>query len=196
MNHSFDFISCENSGEVLDRIIEAYGFSSKIMLAQHFNMVASSLSGRYKRNIFPADMVVRCMYETGASLQWLAFGEGKPFDYEKLDNLKLPNFRLKDGQLILSDHIMFDKVIFPNKTPLPSEPISVQDGNNYFIIDKKFNDVFDGKWLIEIDGKNSIRELTRMPMQRVRVSGVGMAFDCEISDKKIHGRVITIIENQ
>ncbi|NBM55702.1 phage repressor protein CI [Proteus sp. G2669] len=74
--------------------------------------------------------------------------------------------------------------------------MSIQDGNSYFIIDKKYNDVFDGKWLIEIDGKNSIRELTRMPMQRIRVSDIGMAFDCEISDIKIHGRVITIIENQ
>lgn len=35
-----------------------------------------------------------------------------------------------------------------------------------------------------------------MPMQRVRVSGIGMAFDCEISDIRINGRVITIIENQ
>lgn len=185
-----------DSAPVLDRIIEAYGFSSKIMLAQHLEMASSSLAGRYKREIFPADLVVRCVAETGANLEWLATGNGKPFDYEKLDNLKIPNFCLKDGQLILSDHIMFDKVIFPSKAPLPNKPISIQDGNNYFIIDKEFNDIFDGKWLIEIDGKNSIRELTRMPMQRIRVSGVGMAFDCNISDIKIHGRVITIIENQ
>ncbi|MEX6369610.1 hypothetical protein AB6F62_16520 [Providencia huaxiensis] len=36
------------------------------------------------------------------------------------------------------------------------------------------------KWLVRIDDKISIRELTRMPMQRVQVSGVGMAFDCEL----------------
>lgn len=185
-----------DSAPVLDRIIEAYGFSSKIMLAHHLEMASSSLAGRYKRNIFPADLAVRCVAETGVSLEWLATGNGKPFDYEKLDNLKIPNFQLKNGQLIPSDHLMFDKVIFPNQAPLPSEPISIQDGNDYFIIDKKFNEVFDGKWLIEFDKKNSIRELTRMPMQRVRISGIGMAFDCEISDIKIHGRVITIIENQ
>ncbi|MDL5166676.1 phage repressor protein CI [Proteus faecis] len=193
MNQPFDFVFCENSGEVLDRIIKAYGFTSKIMLAEHFNMGASGISGRYKRNNFPADMVVRCMYETGANLEWLAFGEGKPFNHEKLDNLKISNFQLKNGQLIPSDHIMFDKVIFPNQSPLPSEPISIQDGDSYFIIDKKYNDVFDGKWLIEIDGKNSIRELTRMPMQRVRVSGVGMAFDCELADLTVIGRVVATI---
>ncbi|MEZ1434622.1 phage repressor protein, partial [Klebsiella pneumoniae] len=52
------------------------------------------------------------------------------------------------------------------------------------------------KWLVKIDNRVSVREVTRMPMQCIRVSDVGMAFDCEISDIKIHGRVITIIDNQ
>ena len=36
-----------DSTPVLDRMIEAYGFTSKLMLAQHFDMAASTLSGRY-----------------------------------------------------------------------------------------------------------------------------------------------------
>ncbi|MDU6046743.1 MAG: phage repressor protein, partial [Proteus mirabilis] len=39
-----------------------------------------------------------------------------------------------------------------------------------------------------MDNKVRVRELTRMPMQCIRVSDVGMAFDCEISDIEIHGR--------
>ncbi|MEQ5431935.1 tyrosine-type recombinase/integrase [Providencia huaxiensis] len=54
------------SAPVLGRIIETYGFSSKLMLAQHFEMASSSLAGRYKRDNFPADLVVRCVAETGA----------------------------------------------------------------------------------------------------------------------------------
>ncbi|WP_109373021.1 MULTISPECIES: phage repressor protein CI [Proteus] len=195
MNSSFDFVSCENTAEILDRMIEAYGFTNKIMLATHFNMGASSLSGRYKRNIFPADMVVRCMYETGVDLEWLVFGKGKPFDQEKLDILKIPNFRLKSGALLSADIIMIDKVIFPTTSQLPQDPISIQIDNDYFIINKKFNDIFDGKWLVEIDGKKSIRELTRMPGQRVRVSGIGMAFDCELNALTVLGSVIKEIKD-
>ncbi|MEX6369609.1 helix-turn-helix domain-containing protein [Providencia huaxiensis] len=44
-------------------------------------------SGRYKRNIFPADMVVMCMHETGANLEWLVWGTGNPFDNERVDIL-------------------------------------------------------------------------------------------------------------
>ncbi len=71
----------------------------------------------------------------------------------------------------------------------------VQDGQDYYIVDRQFGEVYDGKWLVKIDGKVSIRELTRMPMQRVRVSGVGMAFDCELKDLEIIGRVVKGIED-
>ncbi|MEX9294632.1 helix-turn-helix domain-containing protein [Providencia rettgeri] len=72
MTGSFAFVSCENSGAVLDMVMETCGFTSKLMMAKYFSMDSSSLSGRYKRNVFSADMVVRCMHETGANLKLLA----------------------------------------------------------------------------------------------------------------------------
>lgn len=196
MSETFDFISCPDNASVLDRIMEAYGFSSKLQMADHFNMGSSGMSGRYKRAVFPADMVVRCAMETGANLEWLTFGKGNPFDNEKVDILKLPNFRLTNGELIPASNVMFDKVMLKNTAPLPTEPKSIQEDNTYYIIDKKFNDIFDGKWLVDIEGKISIRELTRIPIKKVRVSGVGIPFDCDLNDLTVLGRVITIIENQ
>ncbi|MWL34692.1 phage repressor protein, partial [Escherichia coli] len=38
------------------------------------------------------------------------------------------------------------------------------------------------------------RTLTRIPVGKVRVSGVGMAFDCGIDDIKIIGRIVLTIE--
>ena len=191
----FNFDPNTDATAVLDRIIQAYGFGSKLLLAQHFEMAASSLSSRYKRAIFPADMVIKCVSETGVSLEWLATGQGQKFDDEERDILKLPNNKLIDGKLYPSGYLMLDKVIFTVGQPIPSKPICVLEGKNHLIIDRQFDEVYDGKWLIEIDGKISIRDLTRMPMQRVRVSGVGMAFDCALKELEIIGRVITNIEN-
>ncbi len=189
----FKFQPADDNTGVLDRIIEAYGFSSKIMLAEHFDMAASSLSGRYRRPGFPADMVVRCVAETGVSLEWLVTGDGKMFENQSADILRIPNHKIIEGELFPASDIMIDKVIFGAGTPLPANPISVQDGKNYYIVDKKHGDVFDGQWFIQIDGKFSIRTLTRMPAQKVRVSGSGMAFDCDLSDLKISGRVVVSI---
>ncbi|EBF1550167.1 phage repressor protein CI, partial [Salmonella enterica] len=68
------------------------------------------------------------------------------------------------------------------------------EGNNQFIVDTSFTEVYDDEWLVEIEGKTSIRTLTRIPIKKVRVSGVGMAFDCSIEDIKILGRVVLTIK--
>lgn len=183
-----------DSTPILDRVIEAYGFTQKLQLAEHLNMAASSLSSRYKRGVFPADIVVKCVAETGASLEWLATGEGKKFDDESLDILKLPHKKLVDGQLYDSGYVMFDKALFLPGTPLPTEPICIIDEKTQYLLDRQFADVYDGEWLVEIEGKVSIRTLTRIPVRKVRVSGVGMAFDCGIDDIEIIGRVVLAIK--
>ncbi|MBU9841065.1 phage repressor protein CI [Rahnella aceris] len=185
----------KNSPEVLDRVIIAYGFNTKLALANHLGMASSSLAARYKRGLFPADIVVRCMAETGVTLEWLVTGEGKKYDDGKLDVMKFSRKKLVDGQLFESGYLMFDKVMFLPGVPLPTDPICVLDERTQYIIDQKFADVYDGQWVVNIEGKVSVRTLTRIPVQKVRVSGVGMAFDCSIDDIEIIGRVVMTCNN-
>lgn len=69
----------------------------------------------------------------------------------------------------------------------------MQDEKAQYILDQKFAEVFDGEWLVNVEGKSSIRTLTRIPVKKVRVSGVGMAFDCDLEDINVLGRVVLII---
>ena len=71
-------IDFESGGAlVIDRIIQAYGFKTKLEFSNHLGTSASNLSSRYKKDLFPSDLVVRCMAETGATLEWLVTGEGE-----------------------------------------------------------------------------------------------------------------------
>lgn len=189
----FSYEQIGHSSDVLNRVVDAYGFTSKLQLADHFDMASSSLSARFKRGIFPADMVVRCVAETGASLEWLATGQGRKFDDEELDILKMPRRKIVDGLVYEAGMYMLDKVSFLPGVPLPISPICILEGNNQFIVDTSFSEVYDDDWLVEIEGKTSIRTLTRIPVRKVRVSGVGMAFDCSIEDIKILGRIVLTI---
>ena len=182
-----------DSAPVLDRIIEAYGFSSKLMLAQHLDMAASSLSSRYKRGGFPADIAVRCIAETGVTLEWLATGEGKKYNEEDLDILRIPRRKIIDGQLYEAGVLQLDKILFVADKTRPKTPLCVVDGAVSFIIEKNYSEIFDGEWLVEIEGKTSIRTLNRIPIRKVRVSGVGMAFDCGLDDITIIGKVALTI---
>lgn len=195
MTDSRKFKFPESSTIVLDRVVDAYGFMTKMQLAEHLSMAASSLSARYKRNIFPADIVAQCALETGVTLEWLTFGTGKKYDDGKLDVMKFPRAKLVDGQLYESGYLMFDKVMFLPGVPLPADPFCVIDEKLQHIADRKFADVYDGQWIVNIEGKVSVRTLTRIPIQKVRVSGVGMAFDCSINDIEIIGRVVMTCSN-
>ena len=192
MNLHIEF--SQGGSKVLDRVIQAYGFNTKLALAEHLDIASSSLANRYKRDFFPADIVVKCMAETGATLEWLATGQGRKFNDEDLDIMKLPRKKIVDGKLYESGFLMLDKVTFLPGKPLPQNPVCVIDNSLQYIIDQHFTEVYDDVWLVEVEGKTSVRTLTRIPVGKVRVSGVGMAFDCGIDDIKIIGRVVLTIE--
>jgi phage repressor protein C with HTH and peptisase S24 domain len=183
-----------DSAPVLDRVIEAYGFTQKMQLAELLDIAASSLSSRYKRGGLPADIMIKCMAETGVNLEWLATGRGPKFDDEELDIIKAPRHKIVDGQLYDSGILMLDKVTFLPGKPQPQQPMCVIDGLTQYIVDQSFIEVYDDNWLVEVEGKTSIRTLTRIPVGKVRVSGVGMAFDCAIDDIKIIGRVVLTLK--
>ncbi|EBD0203566.1 phage repressor protein CI [Salmonella enterica] len=191
MNLQIEF--SQGGGEVLDRVIQAYGFNTKLALAEHLDIASSSLANRYKRDFFPADIVVRCMAETGATLEWLATGQGRKFNDDELDIMKLPRKKIVDGKLYESGFLMLDKVTFLPGKPLPQNPICVIDNTMQYIVDQHFTEVYDDVWLVEVEGKTSVRTLTRIPVGKVRVSGVGMAFDCAIDDIVVIGRVVLTI---
>lgn len=182
-------------GEVLDRIIEAHGFTSKIDYCNHVNISASSLSMRYKRQLFPSDLAIRCIAETGVNLEWLVTGQGKKFDTEELDILKLERRKLVDGQLYDSGYAVIDKVFFREGSNPPLEAFCLLDDKVQYIIDRKYPQIYDGEWLVNVEGKISIRTLVRIPVNKVRVSGASTPFDCALEDIDVLGRVVMTITN-
>lgn len=183
-----------DSGSILDRVLEAYGFTQKLQLADHLGIASSSMSNRYKRGGYPADIMIKCVAETGVNLEWLATGKGPMYDDGKLDTLTMRRKKLIDGQLFDAGYLMFDKTMILPPKPELINPFSLVDESNQYIIEQEFTDVFDGEWLLDIEGKISIRTLNRIPIKKVRVSGVGMAFDCSIDEITVLGRVVLSIE--
>lgn len=60
----------------IDRMLEAYGYTTKHALYDQLGISSSTLANRYLRNTFPADYMIQCALETVVSLEWLVSGEG------------------------------------------------------------------------------------------------------------------------
>lgn len=72
---------------------------------------------------------------------------------------------------------------------LPShiiKPIIVVDDANQYLAEESSEEISDGTWLVEIEGKVSIKELTRIPVGKVRVTPPegGHYFECGINELK------------
>ncbi|GGD11310.1 hypothetical protein GCM10011513_05950 [Franconibacter daqui] len=60
----------------IERLVEAYGFTTRQALADHLGVSKSMLANRYMRDTFPADWIIQCALEKGIPLRWLWTFEG------------------------------------------------------------------------------------------------------------------------
>ncbi|QIZ52371.1 phage repressor protein [Dickeya zeae] len=178
--------------KVIERLVEAYGFTTRQALCDHLGVSKSTLATRYMRDLFPAEWVIQCTIETGVSAQWLTTGEGPRFNDARNDVIAIPRQKLIDGKLYDSNYYMFDKAFLPDGL---KDPVVILDSDITYIADRQFDEVVDGKWLVEIEGRTSIRDLTRIPVGKVRVSGAGAEFDCGLGDIGVSALIKTQIEN-
>lgn len=176
--------------DVLDRICEAYGFSQKIQLANHFDIASSSLSNRYTRGAISYDFAAHCALETGANLRWLLTGEGEAFvnNRESSDAKRIEGFTLSEEILKSDKQLSIDAQFFTK--PLTDGMAIRSEGKIYFV-DKQAS-LSDGQWLVDIEGAISIRELTKLPGRKLHVAGGKVPFECGIDDIKALGRVVGV----
>lgn len=177
--------------EVIKRMLEAYGFSTRQALCDQLGVSKSTMATRFMRDIFPADWIIQCVMDTGATVEWLATGNGVMFDNAISDIAKVQKMKLTNGKLEPASHVLLDKVMLPLTMSAPS---LVQDGTNSYLIDLAVKNFTDGLWLIDIDGKSSVRKMQQLPGQKVRVSNEELTFDCGIDDLKLIGKVETIFQ--
>ncbi|MGR7152912.1 phage repressor protein CI [Klebsiella aerogenes] len=176
--------------DVLDRICEAYGFTQKIQLANHFDIASSSLSNRYTRGAISYDFAAHCALETGANLRWLLTGEGEAFvnNRDSSDAKRIEAFTLSEEILKSDKQLSIDAQFFTK--PLTDGMAIRSEGKIYFV-DKQAS-LSDGLWLVDIEGAISIRELTKLPGRKLHVAGGKVPFECGIDDIKALGRVVGV----
>lgn len=145
------------------------------------------------RDNFPADIAIRCSLETGASLHWLVTGEGATFDHLASDTVRIPAYKIEGAKLLKTTSIIFDKVLLPDhKGDL--EIISV--GRTRYLVDKASYSPGDGNFFIEYSDTQSIKELTLLPGNKLRIDWGKYPLDCDVSDLKIIGKVLmTLVVN-
>ncbi|HBX3808018.1 TPA: phage repressor protein, partial [Klebsiella pneumoniae subsp. pneumoniae] len=100
----------------------------------------------------------------GVSLRWLSTSDGPMRLDARTQVASLNKTKIIDGKLIDSGYILFDTTLLPCNV----ENISaVEYENSTYLVRQDVNEVNDSKWMVSIDGLYSIRELARLPNNRI-----------------------------
>lgn len=196
--------------EAIERLLEAYGFTTKQALSEHLNVSKSTMANRVLRDSFPADWIIQCALETGVSLLWLATGQGNMRDenetknesrnvtkpamrpLSKLITPSIPKGKLENGMLSVDEEIFLDRSILPTQF---EESMFLETPTDCYLIDKSVKQVSNGFWLIDIDGMIIIAKIARVPGNRIVVHQEESTFECSIDDIEIIGRAVKVIKS-
>lgn len=174
---------------VIERLVEAYGFTTRQALCDHLGVSKSTLATRYMRDLFPAEWVVQCALETGASLRWLTSGSGPIFEIQS-DIESVPKKKIIDSKLFDAGFYLFDKSLLNKKI---EKSAAIIFGSDIYVIDTEDKDIRDGLWLVDIDSNISLRNIVLLPKSRIKVESSTSSFECAQEDVIYLGRVKLIL---
>jgi len=189
----------QNSGgkDVLQRIMQAYGFTMQKELGEHLGIPSGTMSAWVRRDHFPGDVVIVCSLDTGASLYWLATGIG-PI-YEKQESLtslpaglrQIAKFSIHTGQLSENGVWFCDESLIEGDA---DNPVLIEKSGKRWLVDLDAKNIANGRWLISIDGAMDVFDVIRLPGNKARLSNSSAEFECSLSDITPSGAIMFTLE--
>lgn len=182
-----------NSGgqAAIFRMVEAYGVNTRQAVCEKLGVSKSTMASRFMRDIFPAEWIIQCAFDTGVSLKWLVTGDGDKYENEFFDAVKVPQIKLIGDQVHQSGYQIFDKAMISDAVKTPAV---LSEGEKTYLVDLAATDIADGLWLVDIDGSCSIRKILRLPGQKIRVSNDELTFDCTAQDIKLMAKADALFQ--
>jgi hypothetical protein len=112
-------------------------------------------------------------------------------EHFQTDVTRLSTFKIINGELKESGSMMYDKLNLPGDL---IQPCVLRGEDKTYLLDMGIKEHTDGQWLVEIEGKASVRELAFVPVRKIKVLGGGVPFECMVDEIKIIARVLYITQ--
>ncbi|HGZ7313728.1 TPA: phage repressor protein CI [Vibrio parahaemolyticus] len=197
---SFEYIGGRDVTEKMKIVTKTNDFKS---LGECLGVSKGTISTWHQRGLTPYEVIIRLHLRTGASIKYLALGEGEPFPLQSSqDHLTKKNesrtlfdidvFKLVNGKLQGNETLPFDKAYLDKLGVLNVMGIE-QDGSTY-IIDKEVHQAVSSTYLVDMDGLFSLNEIQRLPGKKLAISFNGSTLTVEEDEVRVVGRVALIME--
>ena len=176
---SFDTIIIDLCSLNYKWIVKAYRFAKRKLLDEHLGTPHSTFSTWVSRSFFPAELVIRCMKETGARLDYVAYGNEPIFDNS--DDLKYFHaIKLENGKSFIMENKPFLLPYLPNLDSRESynKVFCILEDNHTYFATSDYGNLVDGEYFVIVENSHLICYITVLLAGKVRMDGGKISFEC------------------
>lgn len=185
----FDYLS---GREFTEKLKTVTGCKTYELLSDYYGVPNSTFSTWHTHNRTGWELIIRTHLATGASVRYMALGEGEPFEggeSSTLTSQSLQIFSLVDGALVEAGQTALDLMTLDRFGLKPSFTQVIEDDSGIYYINKESTDPVAGDYLIDIDGRLSINYLQRLPGKKLAIAFGTSTIEVSEEDIKVLGRV-------
>lgn len=175
--------------EFTDRLKEVTGCNSYNLLADYYGIPKSTILTWHHHDRIAHELIVREHLTSGASVKYLALGEGEPFSGNQSPNENLAIYRLESGSLEKCGSMSLDLSTLDRFGLTPSKTQVIEDDAGIYYVNKESVDPISGDYLIDVDGRLSINYLQRLPGKKLAIAFDTSTIEVSEEDIKVLGRV-------
>lgn len=190
-----------NGRDFTDKLREITKCESYELLADYFGVPKSTIFTWHSHNRTAFELIVRAHLATGASVKYMALGEGEPFPEAEQEpaGISIPTFRYNQGFLEDEGAYGLDTALLNFYGLDESNTMIVSDDYDQHFVDRSKKTPNTGKYLVKFDGVYNFSKLTRMPGKLIFELGDG-TFETTVEELEnqieIVGRVVACMRKE
>ncbi|MEZ9239829.1 phage repressor protein CI [Vibrio splendidus] len=198
----FEYIGGREVTERMKEVTKTRDFKS---LGDVLGISKGTISTWHQRELTPFEVILRLHLKTGASIKYLALGEGEAFPDQVVQEhtskkneaktlFDVDYFALTNGKLVGNETLAFDKSYLDKLGVL--NVMGIEHDGTTFIVDKEVHQAVSGTYLVDMDGLLSLNDIQRLPGKKLAISFNGSTLTVEEDEVRVVGRVSLVMEKR
>ncbi|AUI86610.1 transcriptional regulator [Vibrio azureus] len=185
---AFDYLK---GRDFTEKLKEVTGSSTFDLVADHYGVPKSTFFTWHTHNRTGFELIVREHLASGASVRYLALGQGEAFPKnEALPNTSgIEKFSIVNGELKKIGTVEIGLSTLDDFDLLKEDLIVIEQNGRHLYINKAESQPASGEYLLDIDGVLSINYLQRIPGRKLAIAFDTSTIEVPEEDIKVLGRV-------
>lgn len=177
--------------EFTEKLKEVTNCSTYELLADYFGVPRSTFFTWHTHNRTGFELIVREHLASGASVRYLALGQGEPFPKSETPSTtnSIEKFSIVNGQLVKVGSVELGLSTLNEFGLVKENLIIIEQNGCHLYVNKAESQPASGDYLLDIDGVLSVNYLQRLPGKKLAIAFDTSTIEVSEEDIKVLGRV-------